>query len=850
MKIVDLRAEYLIDPLAVASRQPRLSWRLESNRPGARQTKYRLWVASGEDFSAPQNIDRWDSGWINSDAAAAVVYDGKQLTPRERCYWRVAVMDESGSEWQSPVAWFEIAPDDSDWQALWIGWPAGGNGRSLMFRREFLIDKPVRRARLYAAGLGLCELGCNGVKLGDQVLDPAWTDYGKRVLYSTFDLTSHLISGANVVSAQVGSGWYGGVKFWAQIMIDYLDGGCLVIATGREGAHWEPRWLVGASPTLTNSLYDGETFDANLAEDHWGVPGFRSRREWWLMAAVPVDPPAGKLLPMAMEPIKVVNELPPVAVTEIAPGRFVYDFGQNLAGWCRLTVSAPAGRVVSIKFAEVLRSDGSINQDNLRTAKATDTYICRGDNVEIWEPKFTYHGFRYAELTGVPDAGRDTLTARVVRSAVAAAGQFECSEPLLNQICRNSFQTEASNLHGLPTDCPQRDERMGWLNDLTARAEAALCHFDLGRLYAKFLDDIADTQTDDGAIADTAPFCWGSRPADPVGLSFTLIPWLLFVHYGDRRPMEKHYGHLRKWFDFLSGMTQDDILSYSIYGDWAPPKSEELNNSPVSANTPGALMSTGFLLMQARLLAKMADVLGDFAAADFLRRRETAITAAFDREFWDEKREVYGSGNQACCVFPLWLGIVPGERQERVMATLVEDLVKHQMHTTTGNLCTRYLFEVLSQHGRADLAAEILLQRDYPSYGYMIDHGATTIWERWENGGSGMNSYNHPMYGSVALWFYRYLAGIRLDESHPGTGRVIIEPCVAPQLEFARSSLNTVRGRVSVGWRQTADTVTLEVTVPANMTALVILPGKGKGCEVGSGGHQFQFDRVARAVLT
>lgn len=843
MKIVDLRTEYLTNPLGIANRRPRFSWRFTSSQPGMRQIKYRLHVASRPDLLSAGQGDAWDSGWVESSVSVAVVYDGKPLVSRERCYWHVAVMDQERDIHQSETAWFEIALDDDDWQALWIGWPAGAHGRALMFRREFELAKPLRYARIYMAGLGLYEFHCNGVKLDDRVLEPAWTDYGKRVLYTVYDLTPLLQPGANVLAVEVGGGWYGSAKLLAQLELGYADGETQIIATGHEGAHWEPRWLAGASPTLANSLYDGETFDSNLFEIGWDRPGFRSRREWWLMPAVPVDPPAGQLLPTAMEPIQVVGELPPVSVTEVSPGRFVYDFGQNFAGWCRLRVKAPAGRVVTVKFAEVLHTDGSINQDNLRTARATDTYICRGDDEEIWEPKFTYHGFRYAELTGVPDAGGNTLTGCVVRSAVAPAGRFECSEVLLNQICRNSFWTESSNLHGLPTDCPQRDERMGWLNDLTARAEAALCHFDLGRLYAKFLDDIADTQTADGAIADTAPFCWGSRPGDPVSLSFTLLPWLLYVHYGDRQPIERHYGHLRQWFDFLSAMTQDDILSYSIYGDWAPPKSEELNNSPVSANTPGALISTGFLLMQARLLAKMADVLGDPADAAFLRQREKAVTVAFDRKFWDAGRQVYASGNQACCVFPLWLGIVPAARQKRVVQTLVDDLIRHDMHITTGNLCTRYLFEVLSQHGRADLAAGILLRRDYPSYGYMIDHGATTIWERWENGGAGMNSYNHPMYGAVALWFYRYLTGIRLDESVPGAGRVIIAPCIVSRLSFARASLDTVRGQVAVHWRQNEETVTLELSIPANMTALVILSA-GESREIDSGIHHFEIAKI------
>ena len=848
MRIVDLRTGYQHNPLGIVCGKPCFSWRLESRRPETMQRSYRIEVASSPELLLAGRADKWDSSFIDGSACSGIEYAGIPLVGTERCHWRVSCRDERGRTWCSrEEAWFECALTPEQWEADWIGCPAGCEGGALVFRRAFSVHRPVVRARIYLAGLGLHELHLNGRKLGDRLLEPAWTDYSRRILYSCFDATSGVRPGENVIAVLVGNGWFGTPRLLAQLMLWYENGDVEVISTGSDRASWSDDWMVGASAITRNSLYHGETFDARLEQPGWDAPGFiPDPGKWWLIRATRVEAPGGELIPMELEPIRCVGTLSPVSVREAAPGKFIYDFGVNLAGWCALRVrGGGAGQAVTMRFSELLRDDGLVDQSNLRTARATDTYICRGGcREEYWEPRFTCHGFRYVQLEGVCRSDAVTLTAKILRSDVEDAGSFFCSDELLNRIYQNARRTEAGNLHSIPTDCPQRDERMGWLNDLTVRAEPALCHFNLSSFYAKFIDDIADTRDSSGAIADTAPFRWGGRPADPVSVSFVLLPWLLYVHYGDMRTMRRHYSALCGWFARLDSMTVQDILSYSVYGDWAPPATEFAPGAPpYSVRTPGALMSTGFLLYHARILGKIADALGMRGDACFFRRRESEIAVAFHRRFLRKDKSGYGGGNQASNAFALWLGIVPEPYRKCVFNALVDDLKAHDMHVTTGNLCTRYLFEVLSREGRSDLAVEILSRRDYPSYGYMIDHGATTIWERWEKDGNGMNSCNHPMYGSVCWWFFRYLAGISLDERAPGAGRVMIEPCVPPQLTRVAATLRTVRGPVAVSWRRRNRVLTLQVEIPPGAGGLIRFPAPGKTrpepLTVGPGRHRW-----------
>jgi alpha-L-rhamnosidase len=554
------------------------------------------------------------------------------------------------------------------------------------------------------------------------------------------------------------------------------------------------------------------------------------------------DAPGGWLVAQGLEPMRITRLIQPVQLTQPQPGIYVFDLGQNIAGWARLRLKGASGKAVIARYAESLYPDGTVNQENVRMARATDTYTCRGEVDETWEPRFTYHGFRYVQVEGLPTSPDvQTLTGCAVRSDLPEAGEFECGSDLLNRIYHLVRNTEAANQHSIPTDCPQRDERMGWLNDMGARLDELLFNFNASRFLPKWLDDIQDAQHPlSGAITDTAPYRFGSRPADPVSVCYLLIPWQLYRHYGDRRLLAEHYEGLQAWVDFLVARSVDGILSYSYYGDWAPPIAEGVGGqSPVSAHTPGALVSTAFLFYHASLLARIARVLGKSSDTELYRSLAECVAAAFNREYWSEDLGGYGSNNQACNLLALYLGLAPGGRRERAFANLVYDVeTLHACHLTTGNLCTRYLLEVLSTHGRPDLALRVASQTTYPSWGFMLENGATTLWERWELAtGSGMNSHNHPMLGSVGSWLYKFLGGIDVQEAAVGFDRILVRPYMTPEVGFCRVALDTVRGRLESAWQVGAEpgSYSLKVTIPANSLAEVILPVPDRGFALGEG---------------
>ncbi|MBI4927783.1 MAG: family 78 glycoside hydrolase catalytic domain, partial [Anaerolineae bacterium] len=490
------------------------------------------------------------------------------------------------------------------------------------------------------------------------------------------------------------------------------------------------------------------------------------------------------------------------------------------------------GQRISLKFAESLYQDGTVNQENLRGARAEDVYILKGQGEEIWEPRFTYHGFRYIQLegyAGTPD--QKTIEGRVVRSAVAPSGTFECSNALFNKIHKLVWQTEAANLHSLPTDCPQRDERMGWLNDMAARTEEAIYNFDLVRLLSKWVADIADDQDPrTGAITDTAPFRWGRRPADPVSVCYLLIPWLLYVHYGDTHTMAERYAGMKAWVDYLASRSEGHILRYSYYGDWAPPIQFGLQgsqgSSAVSKDTPGELISTACYAYSVRLLSQIAQALGYAKDAASYQDLAGRIADRFHSYFWDDETGGYGTNNQSCNAISLYMGLVPETNFAQVAANLAENVVAcHHSHLTTGNICTKYLLEALSIAGRVDIASQIASKETYPSWGFMLANGATTLWERWElETGDGMNSHNHSMLGSVGAWFYRFIAGIQADPAGPGFQYFYVCPRPVGDLKHARACLKTVHGDISSAWKVSGRRMEIDLTIPVNSQARLCLP--------------------------
>jgi alpha-L-rhamnosidase len=747
----------------------------------------------------------------------------------------VRVWDKNGeaSGYSDPATWEMALLSPSDWKGKWIGFTPGWNGRALYFRYSFNVQKAVEEARAYIAGIGYYELHIDGARVGDHVLDPGWTDYSKRVLYSTYDVGGLIRQGGNVLGVIVGNGWYGMPKLLLQIEVTYADGTREQFYT-HGGAVDGRTWNVTSGPILSNSIYAGEVYDARLEKPGWDLPGgsppkAADRTEDW-DGAHQVEPPGGRLVSQMINPIKIVDTLHPRKISEPKPGVFVYDVGQNLAGWAELRVKGEPGTRVTLRFAENLYPDGTVNQENLGKAAATDVYVLKGGEEEKWEPRFTYHGFRYVQLEGFP--GRPELQnilVKVVRSSVDANGVFESSNELVNRIRKMVWWTEASNLYSVPTDCPQRSERMGWLNDLTVRTEGSFYHFNMSRFFTKFLNDIGDTQAEDGSITDTAPFKYGLRPADPVDASYLLLAWFLYQHYGDTQAMSDHLDGFKAWTDFLAGKTKDGIVSYGYWGDWSPPSAYSLEGSigsgAVSRTTPLQLMSTGYLYYCARLVSQMAEILG--REGDKFKYDALAQTtaAAFNRQYWNEAIGAYGNNDESANSFALFLGLVPEKQIPRVVDNLVKDVKAANGHLTTGNLCTKYVLEALVTHGHADVAYEIVTQKTYPSWGFMLENGATTLWERWEElAGGGMNSHNHPMMGSVGAWLYKYLGGINTDPLAPGFKRIIIHPYPVGDLTWVRSEYTSMYGVIRSAWRKEGKTFRLNVTVPVNTTATVYVP--------------------------
>lgn len=799
----DLRVEYLTDPMGVDVAQPRFSWKLEHGERGQRQTAYQVLVSLDPSVGAGE---QWDSGRVASPDTVHVVYAGKSLASGRTYYWKVRWWDKDGrASAYSRVARFHTGLfSPSDWHGRWI---TGGG----QLRKEFrLAARPVR-AHAYVSGLGYYELRINGRKVGDHVLDPGWTTYDKRVLYSTYDATPYVTAGDNAVGVLLGQGWYGARALLLQMNIE-LEGGARVEVVS------DATWKAHPGPIVSDSIYDGEIYDARLETPGWDRPGFDDAA--WKPAAL-ADLPKGVLSAQMMPPIRVVDTIVPLRITNPRPGMWVYDMGQNFSGWVRLKVRGPRGAAVKLRHAELLYDDGTINVENLRRARATDVYILRGDGeTEIYEPRFTYHGFRYVELTGYPGTPPpDAVRGRVVHTDVRPIGGFSCSNDVINRVQRLIYWGTKTNLHSVPTDCNQRDERMGWMADAHLYAETAMLNFDVPAFYSNFLRNIRDIQGEDGTVTDTVPHRWGQRPADPAwGSAYPLIAWYMYEYYADRRILEEHYTGMKAWADFLHSKAEDGIVTYSYYGDWVPVR-----------KTPGSLVSTFYYYWSTDLVARAAQILGKTDDAAAYRKRAQSVAEAFHRKFYNPETRSYANGTQTANLLPLFLDIAPKDVRGAVWSNLVNDIVyENNTHLTTGIIGTKYLMPLLTRMNRSDLAYELATQTTYPSWGYMAESGATTLWELWQNKtGPSMNSHNHPMFGSVGAWFYNALAGINLVQDAAGFARIRFQPQVVRDLRWASGSVETLRGLVTSSWRRTESGLQLQATVPVSSEAEIHLPKLG-----------------------
>ncbi len=870
VEVKGLRCEYRAKPLGIDAPQPRLSWRLEASERGQRQTAYRVLAATSTKLLSEGKADLWDSGKVISGESVHVVYGGRPLRAGQRAHWKVRAWDRNDrASGYSEAAWWELgllAP--ADWQADWITrrrlvplseQQMFEDDPAPLFRKEFMVGKKIRRARVYVSGLGYYELRLNGRRVGDQVLDPGWTTYSKRVLYSTYDVTAALQPGRNVLGVMLGNGWFNPLplRLWgkinprenltigeprviAQLVVEYEDGMAQTMGT-------DESWKASQGPILRNSVYLGEVYDARKEEPGWDQPGFDD--SGW----EPAQAARGAWGPLQAQdapPIRVTRTLKPVKLTEPKPGVHIFDLGQNFAGWARLRVRGPAGTRVRLRYGELLYPDGTLNgmtaacgqikgggrdyhydgKGAPKTAWQMDDYILNGHGEEIYTPRFTFHGFRYVEVTGYP--GKPTLASLEglrLNSDVAPAGSFACSSERLNRIQQMVLWTELSNLFSVQSDCPHR-EKFGYGGDIVAAGEMAMFNFDMGRFYAKAVPDLADAARPNGGFTETAPFVGisdeglGER-SGPVGwgTAHPFLLWGLYQHYGDKQLLEESYGAAKRWLELLQSRAQDGILDNGI--------SDHESLVP----KPRALTGTGFYYLNAKLLANLARVLGKEAEAAEAEALAETIKAAFNRRFLQPGTGRYDTATQACQAFALYLGLVPPEEKDRALAVLVRDIEEtHRGHLSTGIFGTKFMLHALANLGRADVAFRVVNQPTFPGWGHMLENGATTLWEHWEFSDN-TYSHNHPMFGSVSEWFYKVLAGINAAPDAAGFDRIIIRPQPVGDLSWVAASYDSVRGKVVSEWRREGAQFKLHVRVPVGVVATVFLPAR-EGAEITEGG--------------
>ncbi len=694
-------------------------------------------------------------------------------------------------------------------------------------RKEFELQPAIRRAVLYTTALGLYEVRLNGRRVGDHVLAPDWTDYRKRVRYQAYDVTALLHSGSNAIGTLLANGWFSGhignggnaffgkvPAFAAQLEVTYADGRTEQVVTD---ASWKSR----RSPILASDFMLGEDYDARLEVKGWDQPGLAESN--WTTVGVR-DESARQLEAQVMEPVRQVMELKPKTVTEPKPGSWVYDLGQNMVGVVRLKVSAPAGTKVTLRHAEMLNTNGTLYTTNLRKAPSVDHYICKGTGTEIWEPRFTFHGFRYVEISGL--AGKpapDAVTGVVITSDTPPAGEFACSDSRINQLQSNIRWGQRGNYISVPTDCPQRDERLGWMGDAEVFIHTAIYNADVAAFFTKWLVDVDDGQTAAGSFADVSPNTMNCYGVPAWGDAGVICPWTIYETYGDKRILETHLPAMTKWVDYLHLHSTDLIRDHdrgNDYGDWLS----------IQADTPKDLIGTAYFAYSAHLLAKSYRALGREEAADKYQKLFEDIKVAFNQAYVAADGRIKGN-TQCAYLVALKFELLPENLRSKAAQYLEQDIQNKGRHLSTGFIGVGYLLPVLTQAGKADAAYAVLLQDSFPSWLFSVKHGATTIWERWdgwtpEKGfqDPGMNSFNHYSLGSCGEYLFGGIGGIR--PASPGFKTIRIEPVIRNGLTWAETSYDSINGRIGTAWKRDGNRLTLKVVVPANTTATVCVPTK------------------------
>lgn len=881
VRVSDLLIEQKANPMGISIEHPRFSWQISSSKADLVQTGYRVQVATSEDdLLAEQNLV-WDSGEVTSDQSLYIPYDGPALVSQQRYYWRVRVStNQSTTDWSEPRFW-QMALADDEWKAMWIGENKMSNPgetdkdptrlSARYLRKCFKVAKPVQRATLYISGLGSSESYLNGKRISEDVFAPVPSLFPTRVYYNTYDVSSLLTVGENALGVLLGNGRYfamrttqrvfGLPRLLAQLEITYADGTeeCIVS---------DDSWKVTSKgPILANNEFDGEEYDARLEMKGWNETTFDDS------AWRPVDlmeAPGGRVVAQQTPNIQVQDTLVPKRVITCSDGKYILDMGQNMVGWLGVKLMGKAGQPVTMRFAEMLNADTTLYVANLRSARATDMYTPATDGAFQWKPSLTYHGFRYVELSGLDYAPKVTdFAGYVLYDRMTTTGRYASSNALMDQLHQNAYWGIRGNYRGMPTDCPQRDERLGWLGDRTTGSSGEAYLFDNSQLYTKWLQDIEDSMSPEGHISDVSPSYWVLHQDNVTWpAAFIYIAEMLYRHYGDEQPIHTHYAAMKRWVERVRDHAMEgDIVVKDVYGDWCMPPEEQhlIHSQDPARKTDGAILGTTVFYGILHKMACFAEIVGrPDDAKDYLALADR-MKQAYNAKFFNPETAQYGNNTVTANLLSLRMGLVPEEQEQRVFDNIVRKTeVDFGGHVSTGVVGIQQLMRSLTAYGRKDLAYRIANNEDYPSWGYMIRKGATTIWELWngDTADPSMNSANHVMLlGDLLIWYYEDLAGIKNAEGSRGFKHIEMAPIFPEGLEHVDASYDSVYGRIESAWERKGNQLTWHVTIPGNTTATLRVPkafrlatagqagihkvaetGSEQLIEIGSGCYLFQSE--------
>jgi len=828
-----LKCEYLVNPTGIDSPNPRLNWQVKAKRQGVSQKAYQVFVGTDSSEVAGCHGNIWESGKVMS-ALVQSIYHGPALKPFTRYFWGIKIQDEKGV-WSnlSPVAFFETGMmGEEHWEGAWItDIPDYNIKPAPYFRKRLEIQKKVKSARAYIAVAGLYELYLNGGKIGNHRLDPMFTHFSRRVLYVTYDVTKSLKQGENILGVILGNGWFNyqskwrfnqapwraRPKFCMDLRITYKDGSEELIKTGKD-------WKTALSPIIFNSIYTGEHYDARLEQPGWSMAGFDDSA--WKEPRC-IGAPTQNIEAQVLHPIRNIQEITAKRMVQLDPHTFLFDLGRNISGVSRIKVSGAAGTTIRLKHAERLDEKGRADQSNIVFPNTfdnmdpfqTDIFILSGKREEIFMPRFNYKGFRYVEVTADKpiQLKRESLTAYFMHSDVPVAGIINSSSPLLNKIWEATNASYLSNLFGFPTDCPQR-EKCGWTGDAHIAIETGLYNFDGITIYEKWMRDHQLEQQPNGVLPSIVPspnstgYNWRDANGVDYTSSIAIIPWNIYLFYGDPQLLEGCYGNIKRYVDYIAGVSPSGLTNWGL-GDWVPVKSKASKELVISV----------YFYVDATILTKAAKILGKQADFEKYSALSEKIKNAINKKFFDAKTGIYGSGLQTELSMVLKWDIVPEKFTSKVAGNLAKRVIADHNHIDVGLHGSKALLNALSENGYADLAFKVAMQKTYPSWGWWIVNGATTLYEYWSEDAKGPKSMNHIMFGEISAWFYKALGGIFPDERQPGFKNVILKPNFVFGLDQFEAKHNGTYGTIVSSWKKSEGKVLYNVSIPANSTATLHL---------------------------